>query len=703
MSLVRDYAGMLESEEPHAAIDALFSNEARPVDSTEPPLPLEERFDVMPADPTQASAVARARNGKSFIIQGPPGTGKSQTITNLIADYVACGKRVLFVCEKRAAIDVVYHRLKMQGLSRLSCLIHDSQSDKKAFIKDLKETYEEWIARSTSGKHDEEREGRAAAYGAVLGRAHRFRTVMQSRPAGADVSVLALIDRTIELASLACVTLPGERLPTHRELLAGLPAVRALEQGLRAVGRDARFGRHPLRLLSDDVLFSEHPVERVTKDSRALLESFDAVLASPLARVGEVTRLADLTDRCRFVSLVRPLIEARTLRLLDASGEAVRKLEALVSDLRRRADALAKAATAAAGWRSLIPADEVTTAITLARRFEGSLLLRMFGWLSPTWWRLRGVLRSSFDFASKTVPPSWSEVLERLKAKYDAEGAVEEMHERGRSELHVADLNATWALLEQARAPARMHTELCEWLVAKGDDDGAAELARVADRARDLERRARELLRGVEGLAPSAVRAHVGGLEREIRDLPTLLEPLRRLAAPEHARISALVREEPVDVEEIERAVCNAGVEGVLRERALDVLGGADWDALKVDAQTLSSELRRANGHAIVERAQTRFLENVRMSNAPADALDRDAKAKKKAYASGRKELEHEFGKVTGILVDDAVQHARPVDEVVQVQPSVLAAFGWRTTTVLHTDWWSDRELVLRRIETALG
>ena len=78
--------------------------------------------------------MALARSGVSYIIQGPPGTGKSQTITNLVADYVGQGKRVLFVCEKRAAIDVVFHRLRQQGLDELCCMIHDSQADKKAFV-----------------------------------------------------------------------------------------------------------------------------------------------------------------------------------------------------------------------------------------------------------------------------------------------------------------------------------------------------------------------------------------------------------------------------------------------------------------------------------------------------------------------------------------------------------------------------------------
>ena len=66
--------------------------------------------------------------GDNFVIQGPPGTGKSQTITNLVADFVAHGKRVLFVCQKRAALDVVHARLRAQGLGEICTLVHDSQA-----------------------------------------------------------------------------------------------------------------------------------------------------------------------------------------------------------------------------------------------------------------------------------------------------------------------------------------------------------------------------------------------------------------------------------------------------------------------------------------------------------------------------------------------------------------------------------------------
>jgi hypothetical protein len=143
MSLIRDYESLVKGNTDNSAFEAAFAvtPPAPPVDA--PPLGIRERYQVVPCDPTQSQAIANARAGGSYIIQGPPpGTGKSQTIPNVIADFVVRGNRVLFVCEKRAAIDVVFHRLKQQQLDDLCCLIHDSQADKKQFVMDLKETNE---------------------------------------------------------------------------------------------------------------------------------------------------------------------------------------------------------------------------------------------------------------------------------------------------------------------------------------------------------------------------------------------------------------------------------------------------------------------------------------------------------------------------------------------------------------------------------
>jgi len=80
------------------------------------------------ADASQLTAVAEAAAGRTFVLEGPPGTGKSQTITNLLARAVADGKRVLFVAEKRAALDVVARRLEAVGMGPFALDLHDKGS-----------------------------------------------------------------------------------------------------------------------------------------------------------------------------------------------------------------------------------------------------------------------------------------------------------------------------------------------------------------------------------------------------------------------------------------------------------------------------------------------------------------------------------------------------------------------------------------------
>src|SRR4029079_19742308 len=71
---------------------------------------------VLDADSSQAAVIEQVRRGANLVIQGPPGTGKSQTIGNIIAAAVNDGKKVLFVAEKMAALEVVKRRLDNIGL-----------------------------------------------------------------------------------------------------------------------------------------------------------------------------------------------------------------------------------------------------------------------------------------------------------------------------------------------------------------------------------------------------------------------------------------------------------------------------------------------------------------------------------------------------------------------------------------------------------
>lgn len=94
------------------------------------PLPEQKIHTPLPMDASQEAAVRAVKAGESLVVQGPPGTGKSQLIANLMADAAAQGRRVLLVCQKRAALDVVYERLKQVGMAPYTALIHDFQNDR---------------------------------------------------------------------------------------------------------------------------------------------------------------------------------------------------------------------------------------------------------------------------------------------------------------------------------------------------------------------------------------------------------------------------------------------------------------------------------------------------------------------------------------------------------------------------------------------
>ena len=129
--LVAAIAGVREARE---ALGERLDDPPPNLPDTEPP---DSEYLVLDADASQHQAINRALAGQSEVIWGPPGTGKSQTIANLIAALIANSKRVLFVAQKQAAVEVVINRLERAGLSDLVMDCHGGFKSRREFSRGL--------------------------------------------------------------------------------------------------------------------------------------------------------------------------------------------------------------------------------------------------------------------------------------------------------------------------------------------------------------------------------------------------------------------------------------------------------------------------------------------------------------------------------------------------------------------------------------
>src|SRR5688500_1860141 len=231
-----------------------------------------------PADASQLRAIAEADAGRTFVLEGPPGTGKSQTITNLLTHAVAAGKRVLFVAEKRAALDVVARRLDSVGMGMFALDLHDKGSRASMVRAQIRLALEHAVAVDEQG---------LAADGEVLRSARRMLARYADRLHSDNAAGLSLYSaRTAALTAGTDV----EPLPVPRPFVANAPAevLQSVRAALALLPDIADLTRPSLR----------HPWAFV--DSPAIdLPAIQAAAAAVDAAVREVSLVPELSGVLR--------------------------------------------------------------------------------------------------------------------------------------------------------------------------------------------------------------------------------------------------------------------------------------------------------------------------------------------------------------------------------------------------------------------
>lgn len=301
-------------------------------------------FCPLPADSSQLSAVLAASQGKDFVLIGPPGTGKSQTIANLIAQSLAQGRRVLFVSEKIAALDVVYRRLREVGLGEFCLELHSSKARKLDVLAQLQSAWscsaranaEQWQAEADKLKQLRD------ALNIYVERLH------QRRRNGLTLfDAIGTISAGHDIPSFHLVW-PSADQHDHAGLEQLRSAVDRLEVNAQAIGH-AALAQHPLSLVGNgdwSPTWQQHLIAAardVLPAAQAAIESAQAFvqaigLPSPTLTPETCEALLILAGRLpsaaghdwRFV--LRP--DARSLsQRLEEGASLVRKHKALNKQL----------------------------------------------------------------------------------------------------------------------------------------------------------------------------------------------------------------------------------------------------------------------------------------------------------------------------------------------------------------------------------
>lgn len=124
-SIIDDFDALLGLGEADLAMDDIDQSHFQPISSVQ-------------TDPSQQSILHSLRSKRNLLIQGPPGTGKSQTLTAVLTNALENRKKVLVVCEKRTALEVLHEKMKELQLDLNCVLIKDVSKDRKAVVDSVR-------------------------------------------------------------------------------------------------------------------------------------------------------------------------------------------------------------------------------------------------------------------------------------------------------------------------------------------------------------------------------------------------------------------------------------------------------------------------------------------------------------------------------------------------------------------------------------
>ena len=387
---------------------------------------------VVYADPSQLAVLSRTHETRALVVDGPPGTGKSQVIVNLVADALARGCRVAVVCEKRAALDVVAHRLEGVGLRHLLAVVHDVSDDRKALF--------EQVVRRLEAPAD-----------------HSFRDTLHTQATTLESGLSHELHERGELLALR----HADDLPTLGELHAGLAALDELTAFAPAALADLTpaaaeaLAQAVAAVQPHATLLASSPhLQPGDERPRASFASSSATDWETLrGRINSVAQLNEQADSLLRATGVEPAAAAARLPALHAAVNVARALdlpaEQLFAGLLLRASTASKVAGGGAwlqaagtanhrsipeglaAWEQAAEAIDSTPQPVFAQETDEARTMlpvalatapAWYRWFLPSWWSAQAAMRRwlATEWPERAAEPVTASLLLEVRRRLAA-------------------------------------------------------------------------------------------------------------------------------------------------------------------------------------------------------------------------------------------------------------------------------------------
>ncbi len=649
MSLLRDYDQMQPICAHHPVFNELFATKPKDPIKTSKALPeivFHNQYLVVNADSTQLKAIHKAREGNSYHIQGPPGTGKSQVITNLIAQFTAEGKSVLFVCEKRAALDVVYRRLQQCGLDTLCAYIHDTKIDKKqAFISQLKETASQINANADPLNVVARRTQLGQKIAKLLSFFEEYRNAIETIING--VSVDQIIEKAIETKPYLPKEFPNVPLPDYGEWLPYQSICTDLGNELVRLGLPDIFAYHPFSKLLFSCILKENPLSDL-RHTLATLSRLYEQLSGSLKEIGIPEKhsesLAGWKKIFHYAILLAPLASSNQLFLINKTHPSTRKMERMRKNLLKKAKELENICLQNTNWKLKLTQLETMEALSIAKKWEQN----RWRWLQPKWWKTKALVDENFHFVDKERMPSYVTILSQLATEWEIKVELDKLTHEFANTYAVVEEGIAWRGVEKLRVLYQQQDSILVYLTKhKEASRFISEISGLSSAFFDLENCiSRCLSEDFEHTIPeiiSLIKAAIEVIENQ--DYQKLFPYLKVLSAAP-INIRKMVCSIPFSPKTIDAAIVAKTLTEFMHENPR--FAAMDYETISANRLELTYLIqgwRQLGGPAIVAHAKTQYHKHSALSIQSVNANKVVEKLWLKEYREGKKILEKEWNK----------------------------------------------------------